>query len=68
MPGYDADERFLTLETKLAYQEKLIAELNDVLLSRGQEVDRLLLRVDVLERMLRDGPPEDPVNEPPPHY
>ncbi len=68
MQSYDIDERFLILETKISYQEKLIADLNEVLLSRGREVDQLLLRVDVLEKLMREGPPENPANEPPPHY
>lgn len=61
-------ERLVALETKLAYQEKLLAELNDVLLERGQEVDVLKRQVAVMEGVYRDSAGLDPTNEPPPHY
>lgn len=64
----ESDKRFLDLETKVAYQEKMLADLNEVLLSRGKEVDALQKRVQQLEKQFLDGPSEDPVNEPPPHY
>lgn len=62
------EERFVNLETKIAYQEKLISDLNEVLLQRGSELDKLLRRVDSLEKLVREGPPEAPDDEPPPHY
>jgi SlyX protein len=61
-------QRFLTLETKVAYQEKLIADLNDVILDRGREFDALAVRVNEMEKLLREGPGETPGHEPPPHY
>ena len=69
MSGTDpSEERFLALETKVAYQEKLIAELNDVILERGREIDQLLTRVGNLEKLAREGSPETPGHERPPHY
>jgi SlyX protein len=69
MAHTDADEeRFLTLEMKVAYQDKLIADLNDVILERGREIDRLVTRIDNMEKVLREGPVETPGHEPPPHY
>jgi len=68
MPQATSEERFVALETKIAYQEKLLAELNDVLLERGNEVDSLKKRVDALERMYREGEDPNPGHEPPPHY
>lgn len=62
------NERFLVLETKVAYQEKLIADLNEVLLERGREIDTLTARVQNLEKAFREDPGEDPGDEPPPHY
>jgi uncharacterized coiled-coil protein SlyX len=61
-------ERFLALETKLAYQEKLLAELHEVLLERGQEIDALKRQMANLERVYREGPGPDPTHEAPPHY
>ena len=68
MTDSELNERFLKLETKAAYQEKLLAELNDVLLERGREVDRLTVRVTALERQYQEGEELSPGHEPPPHY
>ena len=69
MSAQDPNERFISLEMKVAYQEKLISELNEVLLERGNEIDQLVRRVLSLERMVREGTDgrEFP-HERPPHY
>jgi len=68
--GPDADEaRVLKLEEKVAYQDKLIAELNEVVISLHRATDALGLRVRSLERELRSElGARDMPNEPPPHY
>ncbi|HEX6277858.1 MAG TPA: SlyX family protein [Polyangiaceae bacterium] len=68
--GPDADEaRVLKLEEKVAYQDKLIAELNEVVISLHRATDALALRVTSLERELRSElGARDMPNEPPPHY
>lgn len=61
--------RFVALETKVAYQDKLIAELNEVVIARTRELDVLTKRLHHLERCLQEpeaGPP--PAQERPPHY
>ncbi len=61
--------RLLKLEEKVAYQDKLIAELNEVVVSLHRATDALSGRLQVIERELgselgaRDMP-----NEKPPHY
>jgi SlyX protein len=61
--------RLLTLEEKVAYQDKTIAELNDVVTSLNREVSELTQRLQQLERLFgtelsrREMP-----NEKPPHY
>lgn len=63
------EERFVTLETKLAYQEKLLSDLNDVLLERTRQIDKLESRVKQLEQLSREGGREFSGEEsPPPHY
>jgi len=63
------EARLLKLEEKLAYQDKLISDLNDVVVSLHRATDALSGRLRTLERSLgtelgtRDVP-----NEPPPHY
>jgi SlyX protein len=61
------DERLVELEVRIAYQDKLIAELDEV-------VRTFASRVEVLERQLgelRDSMDTEnigPGDEPPPHY
>ena len=63
------DDRVVDLEIKLAYQDKLIRELDTL-------VRALAARVDEMQRELRSlkeavGSPETPIgpaNDPPPHY
>lgn len=67
MSGSDA--RILVLEEKVAYQDKTIAELNEVVVSLNRLVSDLAKRLDHAERLVggelsrREMP-----NEKPPHY
>lgn len=63
------EERFVLLETKVAYYEKTNQDLNEVVIAQGRELDALRLRLQSLERQLRtldEG--ESMPHEPPPHY
>jgi uncharacterized coiled-coil protein SlyX len=61
--------RLLMLEEKVAYQDKTIAELNDVVVDLNRQVADLKARLMQLERLVgselsrREMP-----NEKPPHY
>lgn len=61
--------RLLNLEEKIAYQDKTIAELNDVVVSLNRQVADLKARLEQIERLVgselsrREMP-----NEKPPHY
>jgi uncharacterized coiled-coil protein SlyX len=61
--------RLLTLEEKVAYQDKTIAELNEVVVGLNREVASASARLKELERLFgaelsrREMP-----NEKPPHY
>jgi uncharacterized coiled-coil protein SlyX len=68
MAATDMNERFLILETKVAYQDKLLQDLGEVILNRSREIDSLIARVLLLERVLQDDAREDPGHERPPHY
>jgi len=65
----DDERRFVTLETKIAYQEKVIADLNDVVIERGREFDKLVRRITRLEQQVEQllGQFDVPA-EKPPHY
>jgi uncharacterized coiled-coil protein SlyX len=63
------EERFVLLETKIAYYEKTNFDLNDVVIAQGREIDSLRKRLEALERQLRaldEG--ESVPHERPPHY
>ena len=63
------ETRLLRLEEKVAYQDKLIAELNDVVVSLHRATDALSSRLRVVERELRSElGARDMPNEKPPHY
>ncbi len=64
-----SEARLLKLEEKVAYQDKLISELNEVVVEVNRLADGLSRRLQALERALRSelGGREMP-NEKPPHY
>ena len=68
MSGSDAT-RLLNLEEKIAYQDKTIAELNDVVVALNRQVSDQKARLEQVERLIggelsrREMP-----NEQPPHY
>ena len=66
----DADDaRLLKLEEKVAYQDKLLEELNDVIVSLHRRVDELRARLDTAEGTMRQElGGREMVNEKPPHY
>ena len=61
------DERLTTLEIKVAFQEKLLADLDEVIRTMRDEIDALREELQVVAGRL--PPPEEPVvDEKPPHY
>ncbi|TYT75348.1 SlyX family protein [Desulfobotulus mexicanus] len=64
-------EDIIALETRLAYQEKLLQELSDVVFGQQKEIDRLQYLYKMLDRRLQslaDNTNEGILNEKPPHY
>jgi len=67
------EERLVEIETKIAFQEQTIKDLNDVLYEQQQEIERLDSICDALLKRFKElsefTPGTDaPVNEKPPHY
>ena len=63
------EQRFVRLEEKCAYLEKLALDLNEVVIAQGQLIDELIGRLDRVERQLRAGPDDEAIpHEKPPHY
>jgi SlyX protein len=67
-----SEERFIDLESRLAYQEQLLNELNDVVTeqqARIMQLDELCKSLITRVRSMGDAmPASDPGDERPPHY
>lgn len=67
-----SEERFIDMETRLAHQDQLLIELNDVMTKQQEKIMRLEeLCASIVERIrsLGDASPSDTqADEPPPHY
>jgi SlyX protein len=65
----DLAERVEDLEVKLAFQDKLIRELDALVRTFGDRLDAAEREMKKLEQALRSPEPGlGPANEPPPHY
>jgi len=65
------EERMIDLETKSAYMEHMIQELNEVIISQQNQIDRLEKSMLHLKDFVRsqEGQGSEPEKEaPPPHY
>lgn len=67
-----SDERFIDLESRLAHQDQLLSELNDVVTDQQAKIMQLdALCKSLIERVrsMADGAPAgDSGDERPPHY
>jgi uncharacterized coiled-coil protein SlyX len=69
MQDLSEEERFMRLEVKSAYLEKLTEDLNDVVIAQGKLIDDLSARLERLERQQRAGEDDQAIpHEKPPHY
>lgn len=71
MPSMDASasERLEDLEIKLAFQDKLIRELDALVRTFGDRLDATERELKQLKASLASPEPTiGPANEPPPHY
>jgi len=69
--GNEMETRMEALETKISYQEHLIQELNEVVISQQNQVDKLEKTLQELKNYLRhaEAGQSSPEQEaPPPHY
>lgn len=63
------EERIIELEVKIAYQDKLIADLDEVLRSFTSRVEELSRELAELKESIKaDQSTIGPANEKPPHY
>jgi uncharacterized coiled-coil protein SlyX len=63
------ESRLLKLEEKVAYQDKIIHELNEVVVALNRRAGEIGARLDAVERTLRaELAPREMPDEKPPHY
>ncbi|MEN0066019.1 MAG: SlyX family protein [Myxococcota bacterium] len=63
----ETDKRLTDLEVKVAFQEDLLAKLDEVLRTVRDEVEGLRRDMDALREAVERQAP-DATDEPPPHY
>lgn len=63
------EERIIEIETRLAYQGKLLSDLDEVVRNFAERVEKLEKKLRLLESALLENREEmEPHNTPPPHY
>ncbi|HOW83366.1 MAG TPA: SlyX family protein [Spirochaetota bacterium] len=62
------EDRIITLETKIAYLENYIDELNRAILDQEKTIKRLILETEAIRKQIEDKKEALPENERPPHY
>ncbi|RLA00847.1 MAG: lysis protein [Gammaproteobacteria bacterium] len=72
MPTDEILKRIEILETQQAFQEDTIESLNQVIVQQQKDIERLNLKVDVLQERIKQSaaPHSEMTGEepPPPHY
>ena len=66
----DTETRLEALETRVAFQDQTIEELNATITAQWRQIDLLTRKLDQMEEQVRSGVHiADPSTEPPPpHY
>jgi SlyX protein len=63
------DDRLINIETKLAYQEETLAELNQVIYDQQKQITSLEKKIQKLSTQLQNAEGNSDIkSEPPPHY
>ena len=65
----DTSARLEALETRIAHQDGIIADLNDAITGQWRKVDALERQIALLRHELQTlGPAREAQEPPPPHY
>ncbi len=62
------EDRIITLETKIAYLENYVDELNRAILDQEKTIKRLISETETIRKQIEDKKEALPENERPPHY
>ena len=70
MTEEEIEKRFITLETKFAYLEDFVSDLQGAVVSQGKEIDRLKVEnkfmAEKISELMENA--EEIPNRKPPHY
>ncbi len=66
----ELSERIDALESRLAYQDQTIEQLNETITAQWKQIDALMRQMTALNERLQDAEADRPApaNERPPHY
>lgn len=68
----ELDNKIIEIETKLAFAEESIEQLNDVIVSQQKMLDKLTRQIQILDKKIEDESQNwqqsNPIDETPPHY
>lgn len=66
----DSEERIEALETRIAYQDQAIEDLNAALTAQWKLIELLQRKLETVEEQLRSGSyiADPATDKPPPHY
>lgn len=64
----EIEERIITLETRIAFQEKIIDDLNSVLTEQQGSITVLIEQVALLKQQIGTGIADKGGDTKPPHY
>ena len=63
----DLEQRVINLESIMSFQDQTIEDLNQVVISQQNQIDKLTNELQLLHQSLINLQ-EEPNNKPPPHY
>lgn len=65
----EIENRFITLETKFAYQEDFVSQLQEVVVEQAKTIDKLEREIKLMAEKIRDLDNQEEIpNRKPPHY
>lgn len=63
------EERIVELEVRIAFQDKLLADLDEVVRANARRIETLERELHELKEAIAENPaPVGPIDEEPPHY
>lgn len=62
------EERLIAVESKIAYLENYVNELNEVVIEQEKLIRKLAVESEDLRKQISSGKDALPENEKPPHY